>query len=557
MREAAPVADPGPSAVRTSAARLLGTDQPNDLAAVAALFVVYAVIERATRSVAVVGPGDLGRFSLVVAAVAHRWWLVAALVVAAGVGTARQPGRMLAAWNDLEQGRALRLLGGSLILVVAWQSSLYDYNWLAGQTHGLDRILVAVLAAAALVRPAFLVPFVLVVRVVNDQFLLPFDTAAGRNIDDLLLLALLAIAAAHLLYVITGRNRTAAAVLLMTAALAAHFFIPGKGKLAIGWLSSGDLSNLPLASYTAGWLGHTNGRWAEVLSGFYERFRWPVMVGTAGLELGAIVAVLHPRLTRLWLPGWIVFHLVTFATTGFWFLPWIVVEVGLLTILRLPSLRSWVAENATPARGLLAAVAVVGAPVLFHPPGLAWLDAPLSYGYEVEGTGVSGAAYHVPISAFGPLSHHVAFDRLQLGSTVPVSGAYGAVATAAEVAALEPITDFDQLTAYEATFARPTLVPASQSFMMTFLEYANRPRTTNWYWLGSPDHFWTSRPEPSYHFQEPLAGLQVFLVRSIHHDGHPDRQRQRVLTLAIDSAGATTEGSSDGRGQAVVVSGAD
>lgn len=525
--------------------RLLGADRPGDLAAVVVLVVTYAVIERWTRAIAVINVADLRRFSLVAAAVAGRWWVAVAAAMSAAAASAVHPARVLIAWSGLEHGRALRWLAGSLIVILAWSSALYDYNWLADRTHGFDRALVVVFAAAAIARPAFLIPFVIVVRVVNEQFVFPFGTTAARNVDDLLLMALLIIAAAHLLFVVAGRNRTAPVVLLITAALAAHFFIPGKGKLSIGWVSAGDLANLPLSSYTAGWLGHTTGRWAELLAGFYERFRLPVMTATLLLEVGAIVAVVHPRLTRLWLPGLVGFHLMTFATTGFWFGPWIALEVALLVILSRPSLRSWVMENATPARGVLAVACVAAAPILFHPPGLAWLDAPLSSGYEIDAIGVSGAEYHVPASAFAPLSHHVAFDRLQLGPTVAATGAYGAVTTTAHLAALKDITDVDQLKAFEATLAPPTGVAQSQQFLMTFLEYADRDHPMSWFGLAVPEHFWTSRPEPSYHFQEPLRELAVFRVRSIHHGGAPVRERQHVLTLTMDDSGhavVTSEG---------------
>ncbi len=72
----------------------------------------------------------------------------------------------------------------------------------------------------------------------------PFHTPVGRNIDDLLVKVVVAVAAGHLLYVITGRNRTAPVILLITAALAAHFFIPGKGKVEIGWLGAGRASSI-------------------------------------------------------------------------------------------------------------------------------------------------------------------------------------------------------------------------------------------------------------------------------------------------------------------------
>ena len=524
----------GEMAAGTSTSRFLGADQRSDLAAVVALVVAYAVLERGTRAMAVIGVADLRRFSLVAAAVANRRWLVAAATMSAVAAIALRPGRMLTAWSGLEHGRALRWLAGSLIVVLAWSSALYQYNWVADRTHGFDRALVVALAVAAIARPAFLVPFVIVVRVVNEQFLFPFGTTAARNVDDLLLMVLLVIAAAHLLFVVTGRNRTAAVVLVISAALAAHFFMPGKGKLSIGWVSASDLANLPLSSYTAGWLGHTGGRWAEVLAGFYERFRLPVMAGTLLLEVGAIVAVVHPHLTRLWLPGLVAFHVMTFATTGFWFVPWIALEVGLLAILSMPSLRSWVMENATPARGLLAVACVASASFLFHPPGLAWLDAPLSSGYEIDAIGVSGAEYHVPASAFAPLSHHIAFDRLQFGPTVAATGAYGAVTTTAHLEALEQITDVDELKAFEATLGPPTGIAPSRQFLMTFLEYTGRHHSMNWFGLSAPEHFWTSRPEPNYRFQEPLRELAVFRVRAIHHDGEPVRERELVLTLTMD-----------------------
>ena len=90
-------------------------------------------------------------------------------------------------------------------------------GWRTAPTSSIGR-LVVVLAAAAIARPAFLVPFVIVVRVVNEQFLFPFGTTAARNVDDLLLMALLIIAAGHVLFVVTGRNRTAPVVLLITTA---------------------------------------------------------------------------------------------------------------------------------------------------------------------------------------------------------------------------------------------------------------------------------------------------------------------------------------------------
>ena len=196
---------------------------------------------------------------------------------------------------------------------------------------------------------------------------------------------------------------------------------------------------------------------------------------------------------------------MTFATTGFWFLPWIALEVGLLVVLSLPSLRSWVMENATPARGLLAVACVAGAPFLFHPPGLAWLDAPVSSGYEIDAIGVSGAEYHVPASAFAPLSHHIAFDRLQFGPTVAANWRYGAVTTTAHLEALEQITDVDELKAFEATLGPPTGIAPSRQFLMTFLEYTGRHHSTNWFGLSALSTSGPADQSPTIASRSPCA----------------------------------------------------
>jgi hypothetical protein len=121
------------------------------------------------------------------------------------------------------------------------------------------------------------------------------------------------------------------------------------------------------------------------------------------------------------------------------------------------------------------------------------------------------------------------------------------VTRTAHLEALEHITDVDELKAFEATLGPPTGIAKSRQFLMTFLEHTGRHRSTNWFGLGAPEHFWTSRPEPSYRFQEPLRELSVFRVRAIHHDGDPVRERELVLTLTIDDRGhAVTTSGGDG-----------
>jgi hypothetical protein len=525
------------------AGRVLGSDRPEDLAAVVGLFALFAIVDRLTQALAPLSRADVTEPTLVLSAIGSRWWLHLALAAVIAAGLRLRPDRMLCRWSALQHGNVLQRLAAALLVLLAWQGALYDVNYLAGQTHLADRLLVVVLAAAACYRPLFVIPFVVELRIVNQQFVIPFDTAATVNVDELLVLALVAIAAGHALYVVTGRNQTAPIVLVLLAAVAAHFFLPGRGKLSLDWFSTTDLSNLPLSSYTAGWRRDTDGSWPRFLAELYQVFHRPVLVATLAIELGAAVAVLSRRLSIFWLIGAVLFHLATLATTGFWFTTWIVLEVALVRLLTARRLDDWHAANATVGRAAVTALAATAAgPLLFHPPGLAWLDAPVSYGYEVEAVGESGTAYHVPASAFAPFDHELTFLRLQLGPYLPASGAYGAVVSAEQLDRLESITTFEELEAYEETLGRPTLTVKSEELVKSFMEHANRGERHDWYGIGPPAHFWTSRGEPTYDHDEPLTRLEVWLVRSIHNQGEPVEGRELVLVLVVDEGGQVRVG---------------
>jgi len=91
---------------------------------------------------------------------------------------------------------------------------------LLGRWHAADRVLLACLAVGCVLRPVFLLPFVIESRVIASQFDVPFHTTAAQNIDALLLIALVAVAATHLWFVATGRRRSAPVILVLTAAIA-------------------------------------------------------------------------------------------------------------------------------------------------------------------------------------------------------------------------------------------------------------------------------------------------------------------------------------------------
>lgn len=511
--------------------RLLGRDSIRDVAAVLAVFTLYLVMDRTSQALVSIGVDDLDALSLTLTSIGARWWLYLSVVGLVVVGLALRRERMLASWTDLDHGAALRLMMLPVIVLLGWKTGLGAFNFFTGELYLLDRVLVVALGVGAWYRPVFLLAFVTQVRIVNEQFSYPFGTIEAM--DEFGAIVLVACAAGHALHVITGRQSTSPVLLVIVTSIAGHFYLPGRGKLAIDWFGNTDLSNLPLASYTAGFGASTDGSWARAMAELFERMNMPLMVGTIVLELLVIVAVAHLKVFRWWLPAMLAFHFVIFAATGLLFLSWIVVEIVVLVALFTPSLRSWVAENLTPARGVIAVMAVLGSPVLFHAAGLAWIDGPVSYGYELEAVGESGQAYHVPLSTFAPLEHEMIFGSPQLTATIPLTGGYGAMVDTTGLAELEAVETFDDLEALEATQPASTLVDTSEDFLLAFFDGTAVDRSNHWpLRFGPPLYFWSGRPAPAYDYEEPLVLLEVYQVTAIHGDDHdPDERRISVLRI--------------------------
>ncbi len=529
-------------------ARLAGLtrrDTVPDLLLAFGSFLAYGVLDWLTRGAAVLDTGRASGPSLLLAAISAnpQYWLVLVLLVVAV--TWRYSHRFLVPWSALDRGLALRWLVGPLIVLVAWQGSLYHYNFLLDRSHLLDRLLVVALALGALVRPALLLPFALQSRVVAAQFVLPSGILAAQNIDELLIIVVLAIAGTHLVTVVTGRNDTAAVMLVVIAAIATHFFVPGRGKLALGWLVEEDLANLASSGRNLGWLGQTDGSLSRFLAGAAGALGWPARAATLVLELLVALAAATYRMFRWWMPVAIMFHVVNFLFLGYWFLSWVVLEFILLVMLTRPGLTDWLDRNLTPGRAAMTVAAVVLAgPLLFHPPGLAWLDSPVSYGYEFEGVGLSGRRYHVPNRSLAPFEQEITFGGLALGSTRPVTGPYGVVESAALLHDVSDLSDAGTVLAREEPIGdadRRTRL-RSEAFLSDFMRWAERRSTGNGLSelasaLAPPSKFWTGRPSPDYRFQEPLRRLDVVRVVGVRHGDSLERRPVHVLTLTMEDGG--------------------
>jgi hypothetical protein len=498
----------------------------------------FLAIDRVTRLLSRLTDADIARRVLLVRVVRDRPVMIAVVLAVGATALVLRP-RLRAGWDAFEHGRELRWFALPIVVLLSWSGSMYGFNFEAGQWHTIDRLLVVALAAAVWRWPVALVPYVLQVRIVSHQFDHGFATAAGQNIDELLVMALVCIAAVVIVTAVLDIDDTSWVLLLLMALIASHFFLPGRSKLPLDWVTTNDLSHFPISAYTAGWRGAGDGTWARRMSDLADIFNVPLRIGALVLELGAIVAVTHVRLFRLWVPGWVLFHLTVLAFTGFWFGNWIAVEIGVLVLLVLPSLREWTTRHASVAAAALAAVLVLLGAHVFQPPRLAWLDGPVSYGLEITATGESGTEYRVPASGFAPFDQEIAFVRLPLAGTREAAAAYGAVATRQEFEALAALETIDDLTAYERTLGPTFAAPDStaERFFTAWLDHANDRDIDPWFLVGPLPHFRTSAPSPTYDGQEPLAGIVVTRVTALDLGNRVEYRRERVLDVEVGADG--------------------
>lgn len=523
--------------------RLLGNDSIDDLLYVAATAVAFVVLDRWTARPATMAEADFDSWSLLAASASTNVTIYLSLgLIAAGLFAA--PQRMLARWEVFEHGRTLRRFATPLLLYATWTYSLYDYNVLLDRWHSVDRLVIVGLGIAAWFRPLFLGPFVMQARLIVAQIALPYGNEASANLDDLLLMCLLAIAGAHLLHVATARTDTTGVLLIVAAALGAHFFIPGKSKIELGWLFDNDISDLPVAGYAAGWRAGGDGTWSQNLSQVLKGLGPLVKMATLTVELGAIIAIAHRRLLALWLPAGVLFHIGVFASTGFWFLPWVLIEVGLLLIIMGKASRPWVDRNATPARVLLTLLMVLpGGSVVFHPPGLGWIDAPVSYGYRFQGLGEDGQIYNLAPADFGLLDSDLSFLRLRVSETEPLSGGYGALTNSDDLARLRNLTTLSDVRNTEVAVVAPRLKRSRETAIEVLGAYLRATRDNRsrihppWNVVAPPDRFWTTAPQPRYRFDQALIHIEVYLVRNLHSVGGTESAPELVLRLTLDDSG--------------------
>ena len=435
-------------------------------------------------------------------------------------------------WSDLDSGIALRCFIGVIAGMLAWTFSVYDYNLYYDQAHYLERFLLVALWAGSLWRPVLIVPFTALVYCVVHQFDQPIACTwtDKRALFDVLSL-FVGFLGVRLWKASNWRAIPANEFFYLAIVLqAANYFVPGFGKLILGWPFVERLDNLFIASYLNGWFGFLTTEqalgWAKLIADWNPFLVWSSIL----LELIALFCLWNRRGCMLILAGCIGLHGMICLTTGILFWKWIIFDSALIGVLGVRN-RDLTETLFAPHRRWLSLALIVAAPLYFDSHWLAWYDTELNETYHLEAVTTFGKTYHIPRTLLTPYEVYFAQNKFHfLSDEKFVNGRYGTTVswdvtrrldgrpTAAVAKAVRE--EFGKVEHHERKTA------AFDRFVQRYFENLNRRGLRHFIpeILQPPQHIYSVVPEPRYVGQEPVVMVRVIHERSLY-------QRDRIETL--------------------------
>ena len=474
---------------------------------------------------------------------------VALGAAAAAAALARPAGRrralgLLAGWDAVDEGPALRWLVGAATGIATCALAGYPYNAYFDRAHAADRLLLVALWGALLWRPAFALPFALVASAVAQQFQVPLASYSWTEMELLVRIPIL-LAAFWCVRAMLHERTADAFVFLLCCLLAVTWWASGSGKLRVGWITHPHVDLLLLGAYANGWLGDLPADTVVRLADVVAAWRLPLMLLTLAVECGALL-LLWRRWSLVAFPAiTIAFHLGAFALTGILFWKWILLDVALLAFLlqgrRVARLRIF-----SPAHFALAVAVVLGHPAWVAARNLTWFDTPLTYAMRLEGVDAAGGVHVLPAGFFRPYAETFVLETFPyLSPHTQLTGPMGVTQSRDVAAALVAAREPSDVFALERTLATSRYDAergaSFDRFVARWLRTLNR-RTARGARArpGTPRHLWTFPLDADWDGTPAIVAVRVVELTSFY-DGRTLRViRVRPLRTIDVARGVST-----------------
>ncbi|MDX2022843.1 MAG: hypothetical protein SF187_21600 [Deltaproteobacteria bacterium] len=433
-------------------------------------------------------------------------------------------------WQQWEASGGLRRFVTTLVVVLAWAGSTYNYNLYLDVGHWFDRAGLLALAAATWWWPLALPPFATWVVIMLWEV-----SSVGLGHDDFdwrPLIEVLALFACFVWLSFWKRLNTRHFLFVALYSLASYYYFAGYAKIFYGptfsWIIDNHTSNLFLAAWQHGWLNwFLSERAALVATRALRHIDLAAGLFTVFVaEIGVIVwLAVHPRATRVWLLCAAGLHLGIFVFAGVCFWKWIAMDLALWYFLRGEgaSLHAEIFKHKAVLVFGVVLLLCSGQRTYFNPTtGVAWYDTNFNELYHLQAVGKSGRTYDLDPNVFAPYDARMTQENFCYLSDEPyLTAIYGqtgnhavlrkleASKTAAEALAVlnahrRPCTDDKRRAAWDTLVSR------------TMANINRRGLPHRWLaLLGRFDHIWLLRKGPRFSANEPVVRVQVWRERTL------------------------------------------
>jgi hypothetical protein len=453
-------------------------------------------------------------------------------------------------WEQWENGKALRNLVMTLLVVLAWAGATFDYNVYLDHGHFLDRLLLVVLTALCWKYPLAVPLAVKWVHVMLKESYVPIpaDDFDFRAVHEVLVVFSVFVWVSP-----SKRFRSEHFLLLGVAAWASYYYAAGVAKVFYGpdwsWVVDNHLSNLSVGGHVRGWLGFISDETFLAMNDVARKLDYSLAVFTLVFELGALACFfINRRIAQVWFALAIAFNFGIFVMTGIFFWKWIATNAAFLV---------FASRGGTPMYdricrhllvigfGILLVYFSMGRTYFFPQIGVAWYDTRLVENYTIHAIGESGKQYLVSPSFLTPMEMHFVQGRLCYVTTEKsLTSIYGTTGSQSVLTRLESLEKPED--ALELLHRGRTCFDAQQDkrledfFVRYFRNLNERGRPHRWLsWIGRPTHLWVQPRGELYDMQEPVDRIEIWREVIVHHDDAlHSLEKKRVREIAIRPAAA-------------------
>lgn len=502
-------------------------------AAVGAMVGLYVLCERGLRRLGHLPEQGYGEPIIARQLIAHAFSRPLLFIAAASVSVAFVIALRLR-WSDFARGQALRGFITIVAGISVWTHATSDVNLYFNQVYLIDRLLLIVLAAGVVWRPAFVLPFLWLLFGFLWQYDYPLITQYPWTDMNMLLAAMALMGAFVVVRMVAGFRNTDIYLFVLVCIIASFYWGSGLGKAELNWISHPHLNYLIGGAYANGWLSFMPATTIAAIALSAAPMALPLMLFTLVVEWGSVLILARRWTTLAFIAGFICFHLGVFAFTGMLFWKWIVLEVVLVALFF--AKRAQMPAIYGPGWFMLSVLLIAISALWVRPVNLSWYDTRAAYVFGYRGIAKSGRVYELPIQTFTPYADMFTLGIFEYINPKPQLLHIWNVTVNREVASrlVQPI-DANAFFAYEEEknivhydAGRAALF---DKFMQQTMRHLNArgSKASPFSFAQPPAHLWTLPRSPIFSGQEELVRVEVYQRTWLLSEGDMRIIRERPI----------------------------